>query len=208
MNAELPSPSDIFFTPSVKAVQSRRGSRASYARRAATGGFHNVITAELADWLAERDSCYLASANTQGQPYIQHRGGPPGFIRVLDEHTLAFADYRGNRQYITLGNLAENDRAMMFVMDYASQSRIKIWGRACVVASNADLIANLMPQGYRAIAEQVIIFTVEVWDANCSKHIPQMVKRADVSPIIDNLRQRIADLETQLAQSREGQSGL
>jgi predicted pyridoxine 5'-phosphate oxidase superfamily flavin-nucleotide-binding protein len=204
MDAAPKSPSDIFFTPAVKAAQTRRGSRASYARKAESGGFRTEITPDLAGWLAERDSFYLATANAQGQPYMQHRGGPPGFIRVLDAHTLAFADYRGNRQYITLGNLAENDQAMLFLMDYASQSRIKIWGRARVVEGDDELVARLMPEDYKAIPEQVIIFTIDVWDSNCPKHIPQMVKLADVAPIITDLRQRVAELEAQLAQVQGG----
>lgn len=199
-------PSDIFFTPSVKSVQSRRGSRAAYARKEQSGGFHTAITPELAAWLSARDSCYLATANAIGQPYIQHRGGPAGFIRVIDEHMLAFADYRGNRQYISSGNLAENDRAMLFFTDYETRSRIKIWGRARVVENDPELVAQLMPDGNKATVEQVIIFQVEVWDANCPKHIPQMVKASEVAPIIAELRQRVAELEARLADSTNAQN--
>ena len=196
--------SDIFFTPAVKAVQTRRGSRASYARREEAGGFRTEITADLAAWLAGRESFYLATANAQGRPYMQHRGGEPGFIPVLDTHTLAFADYRGNRQYITVGNLAENDQAMMFLMDYTTQSRIKIWGRARVVEDAPALMAQLMPAGSKVVPEQVIVFSVEAWDSNCPKHIPQMVKMADVAPIIADLRQRVSELETLLTQRPGG----
>jgi predicted pyridoxine 5'-phosphate oxidase superfamily flavin-nucleotide-binding protein len=200
-------PSDVFFTRSVKEIQGRRGSRASYERKAESGGFETHITQELADWLAQRDSFYLATANAEGQPYMQHRGGPPGFLRALDASTLAFADYRGNRQYITLGNLAENDRAMIFVMDYENRSRIKIWGRARVVENDPDLIASLMPVDYQAKPEQAILFTVEVWDANRPQHIPQKVDAAEVAPIILKLKDRIATLESELAKLRQTKSG-
>ena len=185
-------------------MQTRRGSRASYARREEAGGFRTEITADLAAWLAGRESFYLATANAQGRPYMQHRGGEPGFIHVLDTHTLAFADYRGNRQYITVGNLAENDQAMMFLMDYTTQSRIKIWGRARVVEDAPALMAQLMPAGSKVVPEQVIVFSVEAWDSNCPKHIPQMVKMADVAPIIADLRQRVSELETLLTQRPGG----
>lgn len=191
-------PSDIFFSPSVKAVQARRGSRANYAAMAESDHFETEITPDLAAWLAERDSFYLATANTYGQPYIQHRGGPRGFLRVLDRKTLAFADYRGNRQFITLGNLAENNQAMMFLMDYANRNRIKIWGTAKVV-EDENLIRQLMPEGYKARPEQVILFTVDVWDSNCAQHIPQKVNLSDATPLVQSLKDRIKDLETQLA---------
>lgn len=191
-------PSDIFFTPAVKSEQSRRGSRAAYARKEQSGEFHTTITPELAAWLTARDSFYLATASAAGQPYIQHRGGAAGFLRVLDGQTLAFADYRGNRQFITLGNLAENDRAMLFFTDYETRSRIKVWGRARVVENDPELTARLMLAGDNATAEQVIIFRVEVWDANCSKHIPAMVRASEVAPMIAGLRQRVAELEALL----------
>jgi predicted pyridoxine 5'-phosphate oxidase superfamily flavin-nucleotide-binding protein len=195
-------PSDVFFSPAVKAVQTRRGSRAAYAKQAAAGGFQTDLTPDLAAWLAQRDSAYLATASASGQPYIQHRGGPPGFLHVLDARTIAFADYRGNRQYITLGNLAENSRAMMFVMDYANRNRIKIWGRAEVIEDDPGLIAKLMPDTYKARPEQVILFHVDVWDANCPQHIPQKIDMADVVPIVERLKNRIADLERELAEAR------
>lgn len=188
-------PSDIFFTDRVKEVQVRRGSRNNYARMAASGGFQTLVTSELAQWLAERDSFYMATANAQGQPYIQHRGGPPGFLRVLSPTQLAFADYRGNRQYISTGNLAENDQAMLFLMDYETRTRIKIWGRARIVEDDPALVATLMPEGYRAVPEQAVLFDVTVWDANCPQHIPAKVAVADVAPIITKLKARIAELE-------------
>jgi uncharacterized protein len=147
------------FSDAVKAEQQRRGSRATYARVEARGGFATAISDELADWLAQQDSIYLATASADGQPYIQHRGGPPGFLRVVDAHTLAFIDQPGNRQYITLGNMSENDRVCVFVMDYANRERVKIWGRARVVEEPGS--------------ERVIVIAVTAWDANCPKYIPQ-----------------------------------
>src|SRR5215510_4070561 len=159
--------SDVAFTPTVKAIQAERGSRAGYAKMEAKGGWHTAISADLAGFLREVRSFYLATANAEGHPYIQHRGGPPGFLRVIDEHTLGFADYKGNRQYITTGNLADNPRAYIFIMDYAHRRRIKLWGRARVVADDAVLLARLWPEGYDARPEQIIVFEVEAWDTNC-----------------------------------------
>lgn len=198
------STSDIAFTPAVKAIQERRGSRRAYARMEEDGGWEDRVTPELAAFIAERDSFFLATANAQGQPYVQHRGGAPGFLRVVDLHTLAFADYRGNRQYITLGNLAENDRAFLFLIDYEERRRIKIWGRARVVTDDAALLAKLMPEGYRARPEQVILFAIEAWDANCPQHIPHMVPAGAAAARVERLEARIADLERRLA-ARDGE---
>ena len=159
--------SDVAFTPTVKAIQAERGSRSGYAKMEAKGGWRTAITSDLAAFLAEARSFYLATANAEGHPYIQHRGGPPGFLRVIDEHTLGFADFKGNRQYITTGNLAENPRAFIFVMDYAQRRRMKLWGRARVVEDDAALLARLWPEGYEARPEQIILFEVEAWDTNC-----------------------------------------
>jgi uncharacterized protein len=186
--------SDIAFTPSVKAVQERKGSRAAYRRVEERGGWRTKITPDLVAFLAERDSAYLATASEGGQPYIQHRGGPKGFIRVIDEETLAFADFSGNRQYITTGNLAENDRAYLFLMDYARRRRVKIWGRARVV-EDAETVAKLMPADYAARPEQAIVFTVEAWDTNCPQHIPQKFDASDVAATVQKLQARIAELE-------------
>ncbi|HEX7699600.1 MAG TPA: pyridoxamine 5'-phosphate oxidase family protein [Kofleriaceae bacterium] len=191
--------SDVAFTPSVKAVQTRKGSRKGYARVEARGGWETTITPELAAFLAEQTTVYLATASADGQPYIQHRGGPAGFLRVLDEHTLAWVEYTGNRQYISTGNLAENARACLFVMDYAHKQRVKLWGIARVVEEDVALIAKLMPAGYDATPEQVIVFTVHAWDGNCPQHIPQKIDVDEVAPLIAGLRQRIAELEAQLA---------
>ncbi|WP_408589816.1 pyridoxamine 5'-phosphate oxidase family protein [Novosphingobium sp.] len=194
----VPPASDIAFTPTVKNIQSARGSREAYARQEARGGFRTAIDDDLAAFLAEVDTAYLATTNALGQPYAQHRGGPKGFIRVLDDHTLGFADYTGNKQYISTGNLAENDKAFLFLMDYAHRRRIKVWGRAHVLDDGA-LIARLMPEGYRARPEQAIVFTVEAWDTNCPQHIPQKIDAADVAAEITRLRARIAELEAENA---------
>ncbi|OYY64652.1 pyridoxamine 5'-phosphate oxidase family protein [Sphingomonas sp. 28-62-11] len=201
MDKAIETPSDIFFSPAVKAVQSARGSRENYARAAARGAFRTEINDDLISRLAEADSFYLATASADGQPYIQHRGGPPGFIRVLDKHRIAFADYRGNKQYISTGNLSENDRAQIFIMDYVNQRRVKIWGRA-ETTQDPQIIGQLMPEGYRAQGEQAIIFTVDVWDLNCPQHIPIKLPLADVAPIVTELRARVADLEAELARLR------
>jgi uncharacterized protein len=188
--------SDVAFTPVVKAVQERKGSRAAYRRVDERGGWRTEITPDLAGFIAERDSAYLATASRAGQPYIQHRGGPKGFIRVVDDQTLAFADFSGNRQYITTGNLAENDRAYLFLMDYAHRRRVKIWGRAKVV-EDAETVAKLMPADYPARPEQAIVFTVEAWDTNCPHHIPQKFDAADVTATVQKLQARIAELEAE-----------
>ncbi len=191
--------SDIAFSPSVKAVQMRRGSRAGYAKMEEKGGFTVEIDAALAAFIAEQRSFYLATANADGQPYIQHRGGPNGFLRVLDEKTLAFADFAGNRQYISTGNLADNPKAMIFLMDYAHRRRVKIWGTARVVENDPKLIAQLMPKDYRARAEAAIIFAIEAIDVNCPQHIPQMFFAEDVAQAVARLEERIGDLEAENA---------
>lgn len=189
--------SDIAFSRSVKAVQTRRGSRAGYAKMEEKGGFAVEIDPALAAFITEQRSFYLATANADGQPYIQHRGGPKGFLHVLDEKTLAFADFAGNRQYITTGNLAENPKAMIFLMDYAHPRRVKIWGTARVVEDDTDLVAQLMPKDYRARPEAAIIFAIEAIDVNCPQHIPQMFFAEDVAQAIARLEQRIGDLEAE-----------
>ncbi len=196
--------SDVAFTAAVKAVQARRGSRKAYRRmEEERGGWQTQVTPELAAFLAERDSVYLATANRAGQPYVQHRGGPKGFIRVLDEKTLGFADFVGNRQYITTGNLAENDRALLFIMDYVERRRVKIWGRARVVENDRELVARLMPQGYKARPQQAILFTIEAWDVNCPQHIPQKFDAAYVAAAVEKLEHRIGELEAENARLRE-----
>jgi predicted pyridoxine 5'-phosphate oxidase superfamily flavin-nucleotide-binding protein len=194
--------SDVAFTPAVKSVQERKGSRASYARLEAAGSWTTHITPELKIFIEAQTSVFLATANAQGQPYIQHRGGPPGFLRVLDEATLGFVDFVGNRQYITLGNLAENPKAHLFLIDYTHQRRVKIWGEARVVEDDPALTKRLMPGDYRARPSQVILFKVLAWDANCPQHIPQRLEAADVAAALAERDRRIEELEAQVARLR------
>jgi hypothetical protein len=193
--------SDVAFTPAVKAIQARKGSRSAYARVEQNGGWRSRIDDELAGFLGAQTSMFLASASADGQPYIQHRGGPAGFIRVVDDRTLAFADYSGNRQYITQGNLTENPKAHIFLIDYAHRRRIKIWGTARVVEDDPELLQSLMPSGYKARPEQVIVFTIKAWDSNCPQHIPQKFDAADVAAALAARDVRIAELEAALAAS-------
>ncbi len=190
--------SDVAFSPAVKAVQARKGSRAAYARREQSGAWPSTVDDDLAAFLAEQTSVFLATASADGQPYVQHRGGPPGFIRVLDEHTLGFVDYAGNKQYITAGNLSENPKFCLFLIDYAHQRRIKIWGEARVVEADDALIARLMPHGYKARPEHVVLLHVTAWDVNCPQHIPQKFDAADVA----RLQARITALEAENAALR------
>jgi len=191
--------SDVAFTSAVKAVQTRKGSRDAYAHVEQNGGWRTEIGEDLSAFLAAQDSMFLATASADGQPYIQHRGGPKGFIKVLDKNTLAFADYRGNRQYITQGNLSENPKANIFLIDYAHRHRVKIWGEARVVDDDPALTKSLMPQGYKARPEQVILFKVSAWDTNCPQHIPQKFDAADVAAAFASRNARIAELEAELA---------
>jgi predicted pyridoxine 5'-phosphate oxidase superfamily flavin-nucleotide-binding protein len=191
--------SDVAFSPAVKSVQVHRGSRQAYAKKEEKGGFRTLVTPDLAEFLAQSTSFYLATASADGQPYVQHRGGPPGFLVVIDETTLAFADFRGNRQYITTGNLSENPRAQIFVMDYAHRQRVKIWGRARVVEDDKELIARLLPAGYEARVEQAIIFEIDAWDSNCQQHIPQMFKAEGVAGTIRQFQARVRELDAENA---------
>jgi predicted pyridoxine 5'-phosphate oxidase superfamily flavin-nucleotide-binding protein len=190
--------SDVAFTPAVKAIQARKGSRNAYAHVEQNGGWRTEIDKDLTAFLATQDSMFLATATADGQPYIQHRGGPKGFVKVLDKNTLAFADYSGNRQYITQGNLSENPKANIFVMDYAHRRRVKIWGEARVVDDDPALLKSLMPNGYKARPEQVIVFTVSAWDTNCPQHIPQKLDATDVAAALASRDARIAELEAEL----------
>lgn len=195
--------SDIAFTPAVKAEQVRHGSRAQYERLEQGRGWASVVTPDLAQQLASVRSFYLGTASAEGQPYIQHRGGPPGFLAVLDERTLAFADLAGNRQYITAGNLAENSRAFLFIMDYARRRRVKLWGRARVVEDDEALLARLRPTVGTSVAERCIVFELEAWDRNCPQHIPQLVAIEDVEETLLALQKRIQMLEAELARERK-----
>jgi len=186
---------DIAFTPAVKVVQTRKGSRDACERLE----MGDTVDERLAAFIGEQTSFYLASASANGQPYIQHRGGPPGFLRVLDDRTLGFADFRGNKQYISTGNFSENPKAFVFLMDYAHRRRIKLWGRVRVIDDHPALTAKLLPKGYRARAEQVILFDLAAWDANCPQHIPQMIAAEDVRVALADRDARIAALEAELA---------
>ncbi|RVA13144.1 pyridoxamine 5'-phosphate oxidase [Mesorhizobium sp. M7A.F.Ca.US.002.01.1.1] len=197
---------DVAFTPTVKAIQARKGSRQSYARVEERGGWQAGITPDLAAFIEMQTSVFLSTANREGQPYVQHRGGPAGFLKVLDEHTIGFADFSGNRQFITQGNLADNPRAFLFLIDYMHRQRIKLWGTARVVENDAELMAKLMPQGYGARPEQVVLFTVSAWDANCPQHIPQRFEAAHVAAALGERDKRIERLEQEIARLR-GNSG-
>lgn len=202
MQTDRTPSSDVAFTPAVKAIQSRKGSRGAYARMEDGGGWETTVTPALAAFVADVRSFFVATANSEGQPYIQHRGGPPGFLKVLDDKTLAFADFKGNRQYISQGNLEENPKAFIFLIDYAHRRRIKIWGRAEIVEDNPALLESLMPADYSARPDQVMIFTIEAWDTNCPQHLPQRFEAEDVSHALATRDARIAELEAQLAQKQ------
>lgn len=199
MKPGQPPASDIAFTPTVKAIQDRKGSRAAYAGMEKRSGWRTVIDPELAAFVEQTRSFFLATANAGGQPYVQHRGGPPGFLRVLDRHTLGFTDFKGNRQFITEGNLEDNPKAFIFLIDYALQRRIKIWGTAKMVEATPELLSRLMPEGYRARPEQIALFKVEAWDINCPQHIPQRFEADDVARALAQRDARIAELEALLA---------
>jgi predicted pyridoxine 5'-phosphate oxidase superfamily flavin-nucleotide-binding protein len=203
---EVVFPSDIAFTPAVKAIQARKGSRGAYERMENGEGWQTTITDDLAAFIATQTSFLLATANRETQPYAQHRGGPPGFLHVIDDRTLGFADFRGNRQYITLGNLSQNPKAFLFLIDYTHRQRVKIWGEARL-AEDPELIARLMPENYKARPEQAILFTVATWSGNCQQHIPQRFDAADVADAIAAREQRIAELEAEVARLREARAG-
>ena len=194
-------PSDIAFTPTVKSIQKAKGSRASYARVEQSRGWQTRVSPDLAGFLSGLDMFYLGTANAEGQPYIQYRGGSPGFLKVLDEQTLAFADFGGNRQYITLGNLSENPKAFIFLMDYANSQRVKLWGTASVVEDDAELLDQLRDPDYPGEVERAIVFNIEAWDVNCPQHIHRRYAQRQIKPLIDELQNRIAELEARLAET-------
>ena len=202
----MPPASDIAFSPAVKAVQLRKGSRQMLAEAEASpdGDWPTRIREDLAEFIAGMTSVYLATASADGQPHVQHRGGPSGFLKVLDDQTIAFADFAGNRQYVSVGNLSENPKACLFLMDYATRQRVKLFGEARVVEDDPELLKRLMPQGYRARPEQAILFQVRAWTANCSQHIPQRFDVADVMRVVAEKDRRIAELEGELAALRAG----
>ncbi len=188
--------SERVFTPAARQAQAERGSAKAYEQRTAEG-FPDRVTPELAAFIAEQDTAFLATATADGAPYVQHRGGPKGFIKVIDDHTLGFADYRGNRQYITLANLSENDRAYLFLLDPARRQRIKLWGRARVIENDPALIERLFDKGYKARPERAILFTIEAWDVNCSSHIVTRFTEAEVEQAFSAVQAKIAELQTE-----------
>ena len=190
--------SDIAFTPAVKSIQARLGSRDSYHRMEEGRGWSSTITPDLAQFIGQRDSFYLATASADGQPYIQHRGGPPGFLRVLDESTLAFADFSGNRQYISAGNLSENDQVSIFLMDYPNRRRVKIWGRARVIENDDSLLEVVIDEAYAAKPERVIVIKVDAWDVNCPQHITPRYSESELEPRVRGLIERVAELEAEV----------
>ncbi len=191
--------SDIAFTPAVKAVQTVKGSRNSYSRMEVGGSWETTVTPALTAYLAELDMFYLGTSNAEGQPYIQYRGGPPGFLKVIDEKTLGFADFGGNRQYITLGNLTDNPKAFLFLMDYAHSRRIKVWGTAHFVEGDRAILEQLQDLSYPGKVERAILFNIEAWDVNCPQHIHKRFSQRQIAPVIEQLQQRIKELELQVA---------
>jgi predicted pyridoxine 5'-phosphate oxidase superfamily flavin-nucleotide-binding protein len=195
-------PSDIAFTPAVKSIQKQKGSRGSYGRMERGEGWQTRVTSELAEFLADLDMFYLGTANAQGQPYIQYRGGPPGFLKVLDDQTLGFADFGGNRQYVTLGNLSDNPKAFLFLMDYVHQRRVKVWGSARVVEGDKSLQDRLRDPEYPGRVERAILFTVEAWDVNCQQHIHKRFSERQIAPVVEKLQARIAELQSEVQRLR------
>ncbi|MDP3159670.1 MAG: pyridoxamine 5'-phosphate oxidase family protein [Reyranella sp.] len=191
----MEKPEDVMFSPAVKAEQARLGSRASFEDR----DWQTEITDDLRQFLAAIDTFFFATASADGRPYIQHRGGPAGFLKPIGSHTLAFADFAGNRQYITLGHLGENDRAHIFIPHFATQQRLKLWGRARVVEDDLALMERLVDPEYKAKPQRAIVFRIEAWDINCRQHIVARYSEAEIAPAVNQLTQRIKELEEEVA---------
>ena len=192
-------PSDIAFTTAVKAIQMEKGSRKNYARMERGRGWQTTVTPDLAEFLADLDMFYLGTANADLQPYVQYRGGSPGFLKVIDERTLGFADFGGNQQYVTLGNLSENPKAFIFLMDYVNSQRVKLWGTARVIDKDPDLLERLRDPDYPGKVERAILFSVEAWDSNCQQHIHKRFSERQIAPVIEKLQERVRELEAELA---------
>ncbi len=190
--------SDIAFSTTVKKIQEENGSRNSYAKMEQGVGWQNSVDQRLSEFIKQRDSLYFGTANAEGQPYIQHRGGPKGFLKVLDNKTLAFADYSGNMQYITVGTLRENNKAYIFLMDYPNRTRMKIWGTAKVIDNDSELLNRLHSSDYKAKPERAIVFTIEAWDVNCPQHITPRYTMEELEPQIGDLKDQIKELEVKL----------
>ena len=191
----MEKPEDVMFSPAVKAEQVRLGSREAFEDR----DWQTEITDDLRQFLAAIDTFFLATASADGRPYIQHRGGPAGFLKPIGSHMLAFADFAGNRQYITLGHLKENDRAHIFILHYATQQRLKLWGRARVIEDDAELMERLVDPSYKAKPQRAIAFRIEAWDINCRQHIVARYTEAEIAPAVNQLTQRIKELEEEVA---------
>lgn len=198
--------SDIAFTPSVKRAQHQRGSRDNYQRMEQRDGWQHLVTPELATFIRERDSFYLGTASADGQPYIQHRGGPKGFLKVIDQSTLGFSDFVGNAQYISIGNLDENNKAFIFLMDYSNRLRIKLWGTAEIVEGDAELVQQLSDHDYQGKPQRAVLFHIEAWDVNCPQHILPRWTEAEIAPLVDTLRARVAELELENQRLRDRMS--
>jgi predicted pyridoxine 5'-phosphate oxidase superfamily flavin-nucleotide-binding protein len=196
----MSGPEDAMFSPAVKAEQTRLGSRAQFEDRE----WQSEITDDLRQFLAVIDTFFFATASADGRPYVQHRGGPPGFLKPIGTHMLAFADFAGNRQYITLGHLKENDRAHIFIPHFATQQRVKLWGRARVVEGDLALMERLVDPAYKAKPERAIVFQLEAWDSNCRQHIVPRYSEAEIAPAVDKLAQRIKELEEEVARLKSG----
>ncbi len=186
---------DVLFSDAVKAEQARLGSRTSFEDRA----FQTEITDDLREFLAAIDTFFFATASADGRPYVQHRGGPPGFLKTIGSNMLAFADFAGNRQYITLGHLKENDRAHIFIPHFATQQRVKLWGRARAVEGDVELMERLVDPAYKARPQRAIVFRLEAWDSNCRQHIKPRYTEAEIAPAVDQLAKRIKELEEEVA---------
>ena len=196
----MSDPEDVLFSPAVKAEQERLGSRPMFENRE----WKTEITDDLRQFLAAIDTFFFATASADGRPYIQHRGGPPGFLKTIGSHTLAFADFAGNRQYITLGHLKENDRAHIFILHFATQQRLKLWGRARVIENDTELMERLVDPAYKARPQRAIVFTLEAWDVNCNQHIIARYSEAEMAPAVNKLIARIRELEEEVARLKAG----
>lgn len=186
---------EVLFSSAVKAEQTRLGSRAQFAGK----DWKTEITDDLRQFLGTIDTFFFATASADGRPYLQHRGGPPGFLKPIGSHTVAFADFAGNRQYISLGHLRENDRAHIFILHFATQQRVKLWGRARIVEDDTELMERLVDPRYQARPERAIAFTIEAWDVNCRQHIVPRYSEAEIAPAVDQLTRRIKELEEEVA---------
>ena len=190
---------EIAHTPAVQGLQEKTGSRRAYARD--TGRGNEALRPDEMAFIAERDGFYLASVSETGWPYVQFRGGPPGFARTPDEHTIAWADFRGNQQFISTGNVLHDDRVSLFFMDYPGQRRLKVYGhlRFADAADDPALAASLAVPGYVARVDRAAVVTVAAWDRNCPQHIPQRFTLAQVETAVAPLRARIAELDAEVA---------